>query len=165
MTAQNAFTAEEWTLLRGLPSLVSSGVSAADPSGIIGSIKEASAGMMGMIRSLQEGTNIELLKAIADDKSIPGMPDVKAMLGEGGREQQLANLRSAVLSRITEVVDLLSRKATPDEIQAYKKMVMVVAEKAANASKEGGFLGFGGVRVSNAEQSFLNEVKGALKLS
>jgi len=87
------------------------------------------------------------------------------MLGEGGREQQLANLRSAILSRITEVVDLLSRKATPDEIQAYKKMVMVVAEKAANASKEGGFLGFGGVRVSNAEQSFLNEVKGALKLS
>jgi len=90
---------------------------------------------------------------------------VKAMLGEGGREQQLANLRSAVLSRITEVVDLLSRKATPDEIQAYKRMVMVVAEKAANASREGGFLGFGGVRVSNAEQSFLNEVKGALKLS
>jgi hypothetical protein len=59
----------------------------------------------------------------------------------------------------------LSRKATPDEVQAYKQMVMGVAEKAASASKEGGFLGFGGVRVSDAEQSFLNEVKGALQLT
>ncbi|MEN6330510.1 MAG: hypothetical protein ABFD57_00840 [Smithella sp.] len=165
MTVQAAFNAEEWTLLRSLPSLVSSGVSAADPSGIFGSIKEASAGMMGMLRSLEEGSNIELLKAISADRSVPGMPDVKAMLGEGSREQQLANLRSAVLSCISEVVDLLSRKATPDEVQAYKQMIMVVAEKAANASREGGFLGFGGVRVSNAEQSFLNEVKGALKIS
>jgi len=40
-----------------------------------------------------------------------------------------------------------------------------VAEKVASASKEGGFLGFGGVRVSNAEQSFLNEVKAALQLA
>jgi hypothetical protein len=44
-------------------------------------------------------------------------------------------------------------------------MIMSVAEKAASASKEGGFLGFGGVRVSNAEQSFLNEVKAALQLA
>jgi hypothetical protein len=29
---------------------------------------------------------------------------------------------------------------------------------------EGGFLGFGGVRVSNAEQSLLNEVKAALQI-
>jgi hypothetical protein len=165
MTAQNAFTAEEWTLLRSLPSIVSSGVTVADPSGIFGSIKEASAGMMGMFRSLQEGSNIELIKAIATDKSMPGMPDVKAMLGEGSREQQMANLKSAVLSRIAEVVDLVNSKATPDEVQAYKQMIMVVAQKAANASKEGGFLGFGGVRVSDAEQSFLNEVKGALKIA
>jgi hypothetical protein len=39
-----------------------------------------------------------------------------------------------------------------------------VAGKSANASTEGGFLGFGGVRVSNAEQSFLNEVKAALQI-
>ena len=45
MTTQAAFTAEEWTLLRILPSLVSSGASAAEPSGIFGSIHEAAAGM------------------------------------------------------------------------------------------------------------------------
>jgi hypothetical protein len=44
-------------------------------------------------------------------------------------------------------------------------MIMNVAKKAANVSREGGFLGFGGVRVSSAEQSFLNEVKVALQLT
>ena len=33
---------------------------------------------------------------------------------------------------------------------------------AAEASKEGGFLGFGGVRVSDKEQAFITEVKKAV---
>ena len=165
MTTQAAFTTEEWTLLRILPSLVCGGVSAADPSGIFGAIKEAAAGMTGMVKSLQQGSSLELLNAMLADRSMPGIPDWRTLLGEGSREQQIANLKAAVLTRVTEAVNLLSRKATPDEVQAYKQMVMGVAEKAANASKEGGFLGFGGVRVSNAEQSFLSEVKGALQLT
>jgi hypothetical protein len=44
-------------------------------------------------------------------------------------------------------------------------LVQKADAKAAKASKEGGFLGFGSVRVSNAEQSFLNEVKAALQLA
>jgi len=44
-------------------------------------------------------------------------------------------------------------------------MILNVAERAANASKEGGFLGFGGVRVSSAEESFLHEVKAVLQLT
>jgi hypothetical protein len=129
MTTQAAFSAEEWTLLRILPSLVSSGVSAADPSGIFGSIHEAAAGMTRMIKSLQQGSNLELLKAMLADRSMPGIPDSKTLLGEGSREQKIANLKSAVLTRIREAVNLLSRKAAPDEAQAYKQMLMGVAEK------------------------------------
>jgi hypothetical protein len=162
---QAAFTAEEWTLLRIVPSFVTGGVSAADPSGILGSIKEATTGVMGMIESLQQGSKIELLGAMLADKSRPEMPDLKALIGEGTREQRIANIKSAVLMRIKEAADLVSRKATPEEAQAYKQMIIGVAEKTASASKEGGFLGFGGVRVSNAEQSFLNEVKAALQLA
>jgi hypothetical protein len=77
----------------------------------------------------------------------------------------MANFKTAVLGRIREVANLVSQKATPEEAKAYKQMIMSVAEKAANASKEGGFLGFGGVRVSSAEESFLNEVKAVLQLT
>jgi len=43
-------------------------------------------------------------------------------------------------------------------------MRLSVAEKTAQASTEGGFLGFGVVQVSSAEQSFLNEVKAQLDI-
>ena len=38
-------------------------------------------------------------------------------------------------------------------------MMVSVAEKTAEASKEGGFLGFGGVRVSDAEESILETIR------
>ena len=40
-------------------------------------------------------------------------------------------------------------------------MLADVAEKTAGASKEGGFLGFGGVRVSDKVQAFISEVEKA----
>lgn len=61
-------------------------------------------------------------------------------------------------------MSLLDQKALPDEVLAYKQMLMQVAERAANAAKEGGFLGFGGVKVSEAEQTFLNELSRMLKI-
>jgi hypothetical protein len=112
-----------------------------------------------------DAMEIELLGAMLADKSMPGMPDPKTLFGEGNSGQKMANLKSAVLGRIREAANLVNSKATPEEAMAYRQMIMSVSEKAANASKEGGFLGFGGVRVSNAEQSFLNEVKAALQLA
>lgn len=56
----------------------------------------------------------------------------------------------------------MATKASPAEADAYKAMLVGVAQKAAEASKEGGFLGFGGVRVSDKEQAFIAEVKRTL---
>lgn len=162
MANQTSFTPDEWTLLRTVPSFVAGGVSAADPSGIFSSVKEATAGMRGMLESLTTGKHIELFSAMVADRSMPAMPDARSLLGEGARDQQLANLKTAVLAKIRDASDLVARKASADEATAYKDMIYAVADKAANASNEGGFLGFGGVRVSAAEQSFLNEVKVAL---
>lgn len=162
MATQSTFTAEEWAALRLAPSLVAGGVSAADPSGIFGSIKEATAGMHGMLEAYQSGKGLELFQALAADRSIPGMPDPKSLLGDGNREQQLANLKKTVLERVKSAATLVASKGSAEEARAYKQMIVAVAERAANASKEGGFLGFGGVRVSAAEQSFINEVKAAI---
>ncbi len=164
MTAQAAFTTEEWTLLRTVPALVTAGVSAADPGGLIGAVKEASAGMMGMLDSLK-GSQLELMGALLADRSRPETPDPRAMLGEGSREQQMANFKTVLMERIREAGDLVSSKATPEEGQAYKQMLMSVAERTANAAKEGGFLFFGGERVSAAEQTFLGEVRSILQLA
>lgn len=161
MAKQDSFTSEEWTLLRLAPSLVASGTAAADPSGLFSSIKESLAGAKGMAESFKANSGLELFAALAADRSIPGMPDPKTLLGEGPREQQMQNLKTAVLERVESAVALVASKASSAEAQAYRQMLVSVAEQAANASKEGGFLGFGGVRVSNKEQAFITEVKTA----
>ena len=161
MAKQDAFTSDEWALLRLTPSLVSAGTAAADPSGIFASIKEAAAGAGVMADAFKTNSGLELFSALAADRSIPGMPDPKSLLGEGSREQQLQNLKNAVLERVKSATDLVARKASPAEADAYRKMLADVTQKAAEASREGGFLGFGGVRVSDKEQAFISEVKKA----
>jgi hypothetical protein len=56
----------------------------------------------------------------------------------------------------------LEAKASPGEVDAYKTFVMTVAQAAAGAHKEGGFLGIGGQQISDAENQALDEISGAL---
>ncbi|HTS21838.1 MAG TPA: hypothetical protein VMN79_08515 [Casimicrobiaceae bacterium] len=161
MARQDSFTSDEWTLVRLAPALVSSGVSAADPSGIFSTLKEAGAGAAGIAEALEANSGLELFSSLAADHGLPGMPDPRTMLGEGTREQQMQNFKGAVLERVKSAVDIVAKKASPAEADAYRNMIMGVARKSAEASSEGGFLGFGGVRVSSAEQAFLAEVQKA----
>ena len=162
MSDQTTFTPEEWSQIRTAPMLVTTGVTAADPSGIFGSIKEAAAGMHAMIASLQAGGPSGLLGSLLADKSVPSLPDLKSMLGEGDKAKQLSNLKTAILGKIRGTLDILKQKASPEEVTSYTAMLSKVADNAANAAKEGGFLGFGGTRVSAPEQAFLDELKAAL---
>jgi hypothetical protein len=161
---QDTFTADEWALLRMAPTLVTGGMAAADPSGLIGSAREAAAGAQGMAEAYKAQSGLELFAALAADRTVPGTPD-PALLGEGTVDQQLQNFKNAVLERVKAAVDLVTRKGSAAEAEAYKTMLVSVADKVANASMEGGFLGFGGVRVSDKERAFMAELKKAAGIS
>lgn len=161
MAKQDSFLAEEWTRLRLTPSLVSAAMTAVEPSGIFGSMKEAIAGARGMAEAFTANAGLELFAALAADKSFPAIPDMSTITGKGSREEQMENFRTAVLARVRSAVELVVQKGSPAEAAAYRAMLVDVAERAANATKEGGFLGFGGTRVSASEESLLNEVKKA----
>ena len=77
------------------------------------------------------------------------------------RPQDLAQAKSQALDACREVAALLGRKA-PGEAEGFKRWLLGAAQRAAEASKEGGFLGIGGVRVSEAEKTALAEVAQAL---
>jgi hypothetical protein len=143
--------------------LVASGVTVADPSGLIGTVKEAFSGMSSMMESYKQGAQLELIGALLADKNMPTMPDRAAMLGEGSGEQH-SEPQSRRIGKVRDALALLGTKASPEEVAAYKKMLATVAEKAADASKEGGFLGFGGERVSAGEQAFLGQLKSVLQV-
>ncbi|MFL5870558.1 MAG: hypothetical protein ACJ75R_05715 [Solirubrobacterales bacterium] len=72
------------------------------------------------------------------------------------------DLHASGLQRISQAVELLKAKATPDEIDAYGRFVLGVAERAAKADKSGGTLGIGGVEVSDSENAALDELAAAL---
>jgi len=73
----------------------------------------------------------------------------------------LDDFKSAALEHVSAAVALVVNKASGAEAEAYRKLLIRVAERAANASKEGGFLGFGRVRVSDKERTFISLVSAA----
>jgi hypothetical protein len=56
----------------------------------------------------------------------------------------------------------VTAKATPQEAEAFGRWLVAAAQAAADAGKEGGFLGFGAEQVSAGEQRMLDQVRAAL---
>ena len=56
----------------------------------------------------------------------------------------------------------MAAKADPDDAAAFRAWLLAVAQAAADAAKEGGFLGFHAVRVSEGEQRMLDKLGEAL---
>ena len=56
----------------------------------------------------------------------------------------------------------MSSKATAEESAAFRQWLLATAQAAADAAKEGGFLGFGAVQVSEGEQNMLDQLRAAI---
>jgi hypothetical protein len=69
---------------------------------------------------------------------------------------------AASSERLREALAILKEKASADEIEAYRRFVVNLAEAAAKAHKEGGFVGIGGKPVSEREQAALDEIAATL---
>jgi hypothetical protein len=67
-----------------------------------------------------------------------------------------------ILDELRAVDATVAEKATPDETEAFRDWLIATAQAAADAAKEGGFMGFGAERVSAGEQAMLDQIRGAL---
>ncbi len=158
MSGKADFGVEEWDLLRSAPLMSSLLVVAASPSGPLGLIQESVAAGK-MITQAAGGAQTPLLKALAEDLtgtvSIPKPPP-------GATPVQIQGAAAEILKRTS---DLLSQKATPEEAVEIKEWLMKIANETAEAAKEGGFLGFGGVQVSDQEKAALETIHSSLGLA
>jgi hypothetical protein len=141
------------------PSFVAVGVAAADASGLFTSLKETLAGVSEVAAAHAAHLDLDLFTALATDRSVPRLPEIDEFLGKGSKETQLANFKAACLDQVRAAVALVASKGTSAETDAYRNLLVRVAERAANAAKEGGFLGLGGVRVSAQERAFIDSVR------
>ena len=157
MTTKADYTAEEWELLLRVPMTVGMAVVAASPSGPIGVIQEMSA-MAHIMHEARQGDDTNtLISALIADVNAGHRPG-----GVMPPAQKLEDLKAHALQTSQEVGTLLARKAPAPEAAGFKRWLVTVAHGVAEAAKEGGVLGIGGVRVSAAEQALLAELAAVL---
>jgi hypothetical protein len=155
MTTKADYTTDEWESLLKAPLMASMVVVAASPSGPVGAIQEMLAVGKGLLEGSEGATN-SLISAVVADVKAGHRPTMSSE-----RPKDLAQVKAQALGACREAAALLARKA-PDEAEAFKLWVFGTAKRAAEAAKEGGFLGIGGTQVSDAEKAALGEVAGAL---
>ena len=137
----------------------------ADPGGLVGAVQESAA----MARSMQnvDGAESEISIAgaiFAELKTPEGRRLIKAGLKEIIKGHGPAEASAAAVARLTEVMSLVAQKA-PSEFDALASLVSETANNVAEAAKEGGFMGFGGTPVSDAEKKTLADIQGAIAAS
>jgi hypothetical protein len=162
MASKQNFTPEEWT--RILESIAVSGiaVSAADPSGLWGTLKEAFASKSALAASKLDPASNELVKAaVADLETKEARSSIREALHERFDGMEPAEVVRRSVSELEAVSVILDAKA-PSDAAAFKALLCVISQKVAEASVEGGFLGFGGVDVSDAEKATLADIARAL---
>jgi hypothetical protein len=144
MTEKAGFTEQEWaTILEGPPSAGLMVVMAARG----GTFRETFAIGKAYAEARKQHGESELLDEIVSAK--PEVDHTRYHSQEEQREHALQHLRDAIA--------VLGSKATPEEVEGYRRFVMMLAEKVASAHREDG------VAISDAEGAALNEISAALR--
>ena len=73
-------------------------------------------------------------------------------------------LKAEVAGQLAKIPAILEGKVPADQAEGFKRWLVAVAGKVANAATEGGFFGLGGERVSAAEAAAINELASSLGL-
>jgi hypothetical protein len=150
MTKKAEFNAEEWSTVAEAPLYAGMRVISADRGGTL----RESLALGRVYQAAREGHGeSELLDELVKSPPSVGPDRVKEAGG---------NIGGVASDRLREAIRILEEKATPQEIDAYKRFVMTAAQAVASAHKEGGFLGIGGKEVSDAENHALDEISTAL---
>jgi hypothetical protein len=154
MTSKNDFSQDEWAQIVRAPFVVALAVSLSDPGGPIEAGKEQMAAIRG---AMNPPSRESLLVDVALD--VQAMTQQREHPLKGYRPSGGGDPREALLKELQATRALLRAKMTPAEATAFSGWVVDIAQAAADAAKEGGFMGIGATRVSDREQSMLDRIR------
>jgi hypothetical protein len=162
MANKTSFTPDEWSRLVGSVMVAGMAVTASDPSGLWGLMKEGLSGGWALLEARKDPQANELVKAVASDFATPQTRDAtRDALQSRFSVKDISEIKVRAIEELRAVSSLLDAKA-PADAPAFKDWLRDIAQTAAEAANEGGFLGFGGVPVSDAEKATLAEIAAAL---
>ena len=162
MATKTDFSDVEWEALRDAPHLVAFAVATADSSGPIGTIKEAFA-PIGAIVEAAKGEN-RLLRSICDNVELKAaQQSLRSSIKITDAKTLRDDLQSRAADKAREATAALQQKGSPGDVDAFRTLLVNIADRTAKAAKEGGFLGFGGEWVSEGERAVINRISKAME--
>jgi hypothetical protein len=160
MTLKEKFSSEDWAAVLQAPMLVGLAVTAADPGGLIGAVQE-SAAVASSVQKAGEGTlAAEISAAYRTSEGRSAATDGVKPLVKGKKPSEISE---AAILRVGEIAALVDG-ASPEHAAEFRAFLIDTATRVAEAAKEGGFMGFGGEAVSEAERKALDTLRATLSL-
>jgi hypothetical protein len=157
MTTKDQFTDEEWARIVRAPFVAGMAITLADPGGPIEAAKET---MATLKVATGPPSREQLLTEVALD--VQAMTQERRSPLKGYRPTGSGSPGQEVLDELREVRAIVAAKATPEETSAFGDWLVESARRAAEAAKEGGFMGFHAEQVSDREQEMLDRVREAV---
>jgi len=143
MTGKSDFTEQEWdAVLKGPPAAGTIVATAAKG----GTFKESIAIAKSYAEARQQHGASELL-----DEIVSAKPELEHHMYHSYEE-----LKTAALELVRNAVGVLETKATPDEVNDYRRFVLTLSDHVANAHREDG------MAVSAGEQAAIAGITAAL---
>ena len=157
MTTKSDFPQDEWARIVRAPFVAGLAISLADPGGPIEAAKESMA-------SMKSATNPPSREQLLSELAL----DVQAQLQQ--RHNPLKGFKpepgkapgELVLDELRAVQAIVRAKADPEEATAFAAWMVQSAQAAADAAKEGGFMGIGAEQVSQREREMIERVRSAV---
>jgi hypothetical protein len=143
MTSKSDFTPEEWKLILEAPPSAGMIVVTAQRGG---SFRETIAMAKAYVEARQQHGNSELL-----DDIVAAKPE-----RDHTHSHSVEDLKQRGLQHLRESVTLLQTKATPEEVDEYRRFIVNLTHHVAAAHREHG------LDVSEAEQAAINDITDAL---
>lgn len=158
MTTKSDFTEDEWSRLVRAPFVAGMAISLADPGGPVEATKET---MATLDTALNPPSREQLLAEVALE--VQAMSQQKrSPLGGYRPSADGTHWGQQVLEELRAARALVDAKASPEEAAAFGRWLVASAQAAADAVKEGGFLGIGAQQVSEREEAMLDQVRAAV---
>lgn len=160
MTSRADFTDDEWRVLTELPRLAAFGAMVAQDGDLLSSGRELLASLAEMARSAQstyprDSLIQDVLRKDADDAGL--IQSVLEEQRDAFEARPGAHVIEQALRDAGRAHDILSKRATPAELEHFSSWVIGIARAGVEAAKTGRF-GTEGARVTEREAEFVREM-------
>jgi hypothetical protein len=164
VAVQEQFTPEEWQQVTAGPVNAGMLIAVAQMQGPIGLAQEMKAIYDVTVTGVMNSPS-ELLREVgaylAQQQGKPEQSEADKARSQQAMNEAKNDPQAFFLGEISKSVALVAAKV-PGDVETYKSWLLECAQKTAQAAKEGGFFGFGGVQVTPQETATIERLSAAL---